>query len=296
MPVDVKRNRSYRVVPGDDLDALAEAAGSDADAVLLDLEDSIPPDDESKERARERVVAGLTEHLSDADQYTTVRVNGLDTKWGVCDIETLATAPTPPDSVSLPKVRSATEPQLVADLLSGVDSSVRVVAIVEEAAAVFNVHDIARSTPRLDALVFGSVDFRRSAGMPAVFSRDSDIDTAAQKYVPRVLLSLAASAAGVAAVDGGYYFTDDLQGLREDTLAARTLGFDGKAAATAEHVAVINDALGPTERELRAARRVVRAFEDAADVAKLELDGVVVERSHYEQQKALLERAGDIDD
>jgi citrate lyase subunit beta/citryl-CoA lyase len=293
MPVDATRHRSYRVVPGDDADGMAAAAESAADAVLLDLEDSIPPD--HKGQAREQVVAGLAEYRPDDAPYTTVRVNGLDTEWGVRDIESLATATDPPDSVCLPKVRSATEPQLVAEMLSAVGSPVRVVAIVETAAAVFAVHDIARSTPRLDALIFGSVDFRRSAGMPATFSGEGDIDTGAQKFVPRVLCSMAASAAGIAAVDGGYYRTDDLAGLREDARTARTLGFDGKAASTAEHVAVLNEAFAPTDRELREAREVVRAFEEAGDVARLELDGVVVERSHYEQQRALLERADELD-
>lgn len=295
MSLAVKQNRSYRVASGDDPDAVAEAAGSDADAVLLDLEDSVPLDAESKGRARERVSESLESDFADTTQYTTVRINGLGSEWAVRDIRALAAARPGPDSVCLPKVRSSTEPRLVAELLSQVDSSMGVIVIVEHATAVFNLQDIVRSTPRLDALIFGSVDYRRSVGMPVAVSRESNVDTAAQKYVPRVLVSTAASAAGVAAVDGGYYRTDDPDGLRADALTARNLGFDGKAASTAGHVSILNETFGPSEQELDEARRIVEAFDEAGDVAKLEVDGVIVERSHYEQQRALLERAAETD-
>ena len=288
MTADMQLNRSYRVVPGNDWEAITEAAETETDAVFLDLEDGVPPSE--KDQARRQTISSLSEWFIDGNQYTTVRINSLDTPRGMNDIRTLATASATPDSVCIPKVRGSTELQLVSDLLSSLGTSVRIVAIIEKAAAVFNIYDIAHSTPRLDALIFGSVDFRRSADMPATFSNDSRIDTAAQTHVPRVLLSLAASTAGIAAVDGGYYIEDDIGGLREDAHTARSLGFDGKAATTPEQVPIINDAFGPTDQELAEARKIVQAFREAGDVAKLNVDGVVVEQSHLKQQKNLLRK------
>ena len=87
--------------------------------------------------------------------------------------------------------------------------------------------------------------------MPATYSGRDKIDIDAQKYLPRVLVSLAASAAGIAAVDGGYYFVDDLEGLRADAETARTLGFDGKATLSTDHVDVINSVFGPVTKSYR---------------------------------------------
>jgi len=293
MPPRTNAIRSYLVVSGNDPEEMTGASASATDAVFVDLEDSIPPGE--KEETRTRAVDAIEEHWATDGQYLTVRVNGLDTKWGIDDITTLAAADTPPDSIVVPKIGSAGEVRIVAETIREVAGTpmMKIIANLETATACLNAGAIA-SAPLVEAVIFGSVDFRRSMGMPTTFSKAFELSEQSklQKYFPRYMTSLAASAAGIAAIGGGYYFVDDLEGARADAEAVRSLGFDGKAASVPSHVEIINDVFTPTPEEIEEAVRLVEAFEAAGpDTNKVEVDGVTIERSHYESQQAVLERA-----
>jgi len=293
MTLRMKTNRSYLVVSGNDEEEMAEARVSAADAVFIDLEDSIPP--QEKAETLTQVVEAIDDRWTDDEQYLTVRVNGLDTKWGVDDITTLAGAETPPDSIVVPKIGSADEIHIVADTIreAAETSPTRIIANLETATACLNAGAIANA-PLVEAVIFGSVDFRRSMGIPTTFSKAHETSEQAklQKYLPRYMASMAASSAGIAAIGGGYYFVDDLDGARADAEAIRSLGFDGKAASVPSQVEIINEVFTPDAEAVEEAKRVVEAFEAAGpDTYKVEIDSVTIEGSHYASQKAVLERA-----
>jgi len=281
--------RSLLFVPGDDEDRLADARASAADGLILDLEDTVGP--AAKDRARADTVE--TVRRWDDGKRCLVRLNGLDTPHGIEDVEAFVRADVQPDAVLVPDVRDGTELEIVADAFETGGFDVPLVGLVERPEAVLSAHRIARSTPRLTALAFGSIDFQTNTGM-------SVLDPGTDVYPPTYVVSMAASAAGLAAYDTVVLDLDDETRLREEADTARMLGYNGKAAVAPEQVEVINEAFTPSEAEVSRARRLVEAFETAGEgVGLIEFEGTLVDKPVVDQQRDLLARAravGESDD
>lgn len=273
--------RSLLFVPGDDGDRLAAARASAADGLILDLEDTVGP--AAKERARADTVEVVRRW--DDGKRCLVRINGLDTPHGIEDVEAFVDAGVRPDAVLVPDVRDGTELGIVADAFDTGGLEVPLVGLVERPEAVLSAHRVARSTSRLAALAFGSVDFRTNMGM-------SVLDPGTDVYPPRYVVAMAASAAGLGAIDTVVLDLEDEARLREEAATARMLGYDGKAAVAPEQVEVINEVFTPSEAEVSRARRLVEAFEAAGeDVGLIEFEGTLVDEPVVEQQRDLLQRA-----
>jgi citrate lyase beta subunit len=274
--------RSLLFVPGDDEERLDAARESAADGVILDLEDTVGP--AAKERAR----AATLETVRSWDDERTqcvVRINGLDTPHGIADAEAFAQASVRPGAVLVPDVRNGTELEIVTDAFEAASIDVPLVALIERPEAVLSAHRIARSTPRLSGLVFGSIDFQTNMGM-AVLDPETDL------YVPRYVIAMAASAAGIGAIDTVMLDTGNESRLREEATTARMLGYDGKAAMTPEQAAIINEAFTPSESTVARARRLVEAFESAGeDTGLIEFEGTLVDKPVADQQRDLLAQA-----
>lgn len=260
--------RSYLYAPGNNPKLLEKVYGAGAGAVVLDLEDAVPPAE--KERARELVAAAIR-------PGAVVRVNGLDT--GLCEDDVRAVAPRGPAALRLPKCESAEGVRQVAAWLEGTD--VRLECAVETAAGVLAARELAAAHPRVRALSFGSVDFALDVG--AAPTRDGR-----ESLHARCHLVLASRAAGIGPpIDSVYPWLDDPEGLAASAREARTLGFGGKSAIHPSQLAAIHEAFAPTEAELERAQRVVEAFEAAlargTGALRLEdgtfVDGPVVERA-----------------
>lgn len=278
--------RSLLFVPGDDEDRLAAARASAADGLVLDLEDTVGP--AAKDGARADTVETVR-RWDDERTRCLVRINGLDTPHGIEDVEAFVDAEVTPDAVLVPDVRDGTALEIVADAFGTAGLEVPLVGLVERPEAVLAARSIGRSTPRLTALAFGSIDFQTNMGMPV-------LDPGTDVYPPRYVVAMAAGAAGIAAYDTVVLDLDDEERLREEAVTARTLGYDGKAAVAPEQVEVINEVFTPSEEEVSRARRLIEAFESAGEGTGLvEFEGTLVDKPVVDQQRTLLARARAVD-
>lgn len=271
--------RSLLFVPGSDAESVAAAESAGADAVVIDLEDGVAPAD--KDAARVRAIDALANWS--ADVPVGVRVNGIDTTRGIADIRAVVAADTHPAFLAVPDVRGPGDLTLVAEALDGTD--IDLLPLIERPSAVFAVHDIAHVTPRVFGLLFAAIDLQRNLGMSVL--GESDLS------VPRALVSMAASAAGLLAFDKPL-LVDDEDRLAREVERARELGYDGKLAVTPEQAARINEVFTPSEAELDEARRIIESFE-AADTGLVKVNGTFVDKPVIDQLRDRIALADAVD-
>ncbi|MFO1302196.1 MAG: CoA ester lyase [Burkholderiales bacterium] len=284
--------RSLLFVPGHDERKLGKGLDAGADALILDLEDAVP--EGGKARAREVTAAFVRAHRTRLSLF--VRINALSTPHARDDLAAIAGAQ--PFGVMLPKCESGRDvARLSAQLASlererGVpEGSVRVLPIVTEtAASMFELGSYAREAgPRLWGMLWGGEDLATDLGASA-----NRVDG---RYTPpfelaRSLCLFGAAAARVVAVDAVYPDFRDLDGLREEAVAAAATGFGAKAAIHPAQVPIVNEAFTPTDAALQHARAVVEAFTAQPDAGAVNLDGRMLDRPHLRAAQRLLERAG----
>lgn len=269
--------RSLLFIPGNNPAMLQKGGLFEADAVILDLEDSVAIGE--KDAARFLVAQSLL-HLDYGKSEKVVRVNGLDS-FGGEDIKMIV--PCRPDTLLVPKVQSASDIYAVVEQIAAAEKKdqekIKIIALIETPQGLAASQAIASSHARVAALAFGAEDYTAATG--AQRTKDgAEISTA------RMLLVNAAAAAGIQAVDTPYTDTNDEDGLRRDALFARQLGFKGKLAINPRQIDVINDVFSPSPKELDWAARVIgairRAEAEGAGVASLDgkmVDAPVVNRA-----------------
>ena len=271
------RLRSLLFVPGDRPDRFAKAAASGADAVILDLEDSVVPD--AKPGAREAVARAVAEGLEAA---VLVRVNPLGTAECQADLEALVGLA--PAGVLLPKAEG---PDDVAALHDALGAPVLPIA-TETPRGVFALGNYASVADRLLGLTWGAEDLPAAIGASA--SRDGKGALLPPYQMVRSLALFAAHAAGVAAVETVFPRLEDEAGLERTVAEARRDGFTGMMAVHPKQVAAINAGFTPDEAELAHARAVVAAFAAEPGAGVLRLDGKMIDRPHLLQAERVLER------
>jgi citrate lyase subunit beta/citryl-CoA lyase len=274
---------------------IATAAASAADVVVLDLEDSVPP--QRKTVARNNAVRGLLE-LDWGRKTRAVRINAHDTEWAHGDVIDLVTqAGGALDVLVLPKVKQPRDVWWVETLLDQLElrlqrrTPVGLAVLIEEVEAVQNIDAIARSTPRLEALILGTGDLARSQGARPSVGGSSDGDL---WVYPKTRVLFAARAAGLEAIDGPYSGRiDDLDGFRSEALRANTLGFTGKWAIHPAQISVANEVYSPTAAEIQHARRLIDAYNQALarGTGAVQLHGEMVDEAHARAALYLLARA-----
>lgn len=282
--------RSLLFVPGDSAKKLGKALLSGADALIVDLEDSVAA--EQKGAARLTALAFLREQRGEAGRpLLYVRINGFDSGLSESDLDALMTAA--PDGIMLPKAGGGADVALldsrlaVREALHGVpDGATRIFAIsTETPAAIFGLGSYCGASPRLAGLAWGAEDL--SAAIGALAAREDGAWTAPFRLV-RSLCLFGAAAAGVAAIDTVHTDIRDLDGLRRECEAAARDGFSGKLAVHPAQVPVINDAFTPSPERIAHAERVVAAFAAGAGVTTL--DGLMLDRPHLRAAERLLDR------
>lgn len=295
MPV----RRTELTCPGHSLKMMAKAAASDADEVILDLEDACAVS--QKVDARAQVIEALRTLDFTQGKVRAYRVNGVDTPWCYRDvIDVLEAVGDKVDVVVVPKVRSAADVQFVDTLVTQVERArhlpvgrVKLEVLLETAAAVLQAEAIARSSKRLASLIFGVADYAGDVG-----ARDFRANQDALFYYPRAQLLAAARAAGVDAIDSVTVQFKDLGQVDADARHAAQLGFDGKWAIHPAQVPVINRVFTPTAEEIARARKLVAAYARAdadAGLGAIDVDGEMVDAASLvlERKKlAVAERLG----
>jgi citrate lyase subunit beta/citryl-CoA lyase len=272
--------RSLLFVPGDRPDRMAKALAAGADALILDLEDSVAP--AAKPEARRAVAAFLA---ANETSRLWVRVNPLD--GGEAEKDLAAILPAHPHGIVLPKAEGgASVNELARRLAERGNATTRILAIATETpAAIFQLGSYG-GAKRLAGLTWGAEDLPTAIG--AATSREEDGRYTPPYELARSLCLFGAAAAGVAPIETVYPAFRDLDGLAAYAARARRDGFRGMMAIHPAQVPVINAAFTPTSAELDHARAVVAAFDASPEAGALSLDGKMIDRPHLVQAKRLL--------
>jgi len=311
-------HRSELAVPGSNLKMLDKAPGLGADVVMLDLEDAVAPDD--KAQARLNAIAAL----SDGDWAGTsvsLRINGLDTHWCYRDIiDVVEQAGSALDTITIPKVGSVADVELVATLLTqleeavGLPHRIGISILIETAEGMSRVEEIARACPdRLEALVFGVADYAASiqsqttsiGGVDANYAVLTHDASAAERdrhwgdqwHYPLARIAVACRAAGLRPIDGPYGDFTDPDGYVAAARRAAILGYEGKWAIHPSQIALANEVFTPDERIVERTRRIIEAMEEAArdGSGAVALDGRLVDAASIRMAENLLAKLEQIE-
>jgi citrate lyase subunit beta/citryl-CoA lyase len=284
-------SRSFLFVPADSERKLKKSQKSGADALILDLEDSVAASE--KPRARSLAI----EFLSDrADTPVWVRINPLDTENALADLREII--PAAPFGIVLPKPTGARDSVQLGKLLdvleqeSGIaEGTTRIMPIAtERPAALFHMHEYTGASSRLAALTWGAEDL--SAALGASNNRDSSGNWLPPYELARSLCLFAAAAAEVAAIDTIFADFSDDDALSKYASGARRDGFSGMLAIHPAQVGIINRAFTPDADELERAMRIVSMFEANPDAGVIAFDGEMLDRPHLLQARKIITMAG----
>jgi malyl-CoA/(S)-citramalyl-CoA lyase len=252
-------------------------AASAADVINLDLEDSVAPSD--KDSARANVIAAI----SDVDwgtKYLSVRINGLDTPYWYKDVvDLLEQAGDRLDQIMIPKVGCAADIYAVDALVTAIEAAkgrakrISFEVIIESAAGIANVDEIAASSPRLQAMSLGAADFAASMGMQTTgiggtqenyyMIRDGQQHWSDPWHWAQAAIVAACRSNGVLPVDGPFGDFSDDEGFRAQARRSATLGMVGKWAIHPKQIAIANEVFTPSQAAVAEAREILAAMADA---------------------------------
>jgi len=293
--------RSLLFVPGDSERKQAKAVDCGADALLLDLEDSVAA--AQLPAARQRVRELLTARPDRSQQQLWVRVNALSS--GILLQDLVAVFSGVPDGIVLPKPSSPGEVAEVSNYLTALEaqagrdlgSTKLLVIATETPQALLTLSSYGQVLPagemsrqRLAGLTWGSEDLSAAMGITHKTDRQGSLTFTFQ--LARSLCVVTAAALGVQAIDGVYLDFRDVEGLKRDIESARRDGFTGKLAIHPDQVAPINDAFIPGPAEVEWAQRIVAAFSESPAAGVMSLDGKMIDKPHLLQARRVLELAG----
>ena len=271
------RVRSVLYLPAPNARAIEKARTLECDVAVLDLEDAVAP--EAKAAARDAAVAAVRD--GGFGPRLGVRINALDTDWGLDDLAAMKAAGA--TLVVAPKVET---PEAVHALSHGLARGCALWAMIETPRALLALTDIASADGALDGLMLGVNDLAKTLGTGASPDREP--------FKPWLAMLVAAARTnGLLALDGVFNRIEDADGLAAEAAQGRMYGFDGKSLIHPSQIAAANAAFSPSEAEIAHARAVVAAFAapEAQGQGAIRVGGAMVERLHLEQAKALLARA-----
>ena len=277
----IRPRRSVLYMPGSNARALEKAKTLPADGVILDLEDAVAPD--AKAAARDQVAAAVKAGGFGAREVF-IRTNGFDTPWFSDDLTAAAAAA--PDAILIPKISTGEQLQLIAQRLLSMHSNrkVRIWAMIETPAAIFNVREIAAAATdaetRLTGFVLGTNDLAKETRARILPGRAPMLPWLATCL-------LAAREYGIDVLDGVFNDISDTQGFAEECAQARDMGFDGKTLIHPNQIEPCNAAFSPGADEVAAARKMIAAFDLAENKDKgvVQIDGRMVERMHADMAR-----------
>lgn len=284
--------RSLIFVPGNRANMLERALGFDADIIMVDLEDSVPP----AERVPARGVAKeWVPKLRQAGKRVMVRANSLDT--GLTQDELAAVISDNLYGVSVGKTESVWDLQEIDRIISPLEAAaglepgqIKLIPWIESARAMVNVNAMATALPRIAAIAFGAEDFTNDMGIRRT-------DDGEEVYHARAAVAISARAAGIASLDSPYVAFRNPEGLKKDAGIARQMGYSGKFAIHPAQIETINDVFSPQPEDVAYARRVMAAWHEAEANGRgsLDLDGKMVDVPVVKRAQNLLALADEIE-
>ncbi len=277
-PAPVARpNRCQLFGPGSRPAIFEKMAGSAADVINIDLEDSVAPSD--KDSARQNVIQAIGD-VDWGNKTLSVRINGLDTPYWYRDVvDLLENASERLDQIMIPKVGNAADIYAVDALVSAIEAAkgrkkrIAFEVIIESAAGIAHVEEIAAASPRLQAMSLGAADFAASMGMATTGIGGTQegyyMLREGQKYWSdpwhwaQTAIVAACRTHGVLPVDGPFGDFSDDEGFRAQAMRSATLGMVGKWAIHPKQVALANEVFTPSEAAVQEAREILVAMEEA---------------------------------
>lgn len=281
--------RSWLFVPGDSEKKLSKGPMTGADALIIDLEDSVA-------KARRPMGRELTcEYLRSADRSLSqlyVRINPLDSDDALLDLAGIIGGK--PDGLILPKAETVEDSNRLSHYLDALEiangqklGDTRIFPIATETpGAMLTLDGYRKPNPRVSALSWGAEDL--SAAIGASTNEDEDGNLSAPYILARSLCLMAAHAAAVQAVDTVHTNFHDDDGLRQSSVRARRDGFSGKIAIHPNQVGIINDAFTPSVDEIEYAQAVIELFAANPDAGTLSLDGKMLDKPHLTQAQRVV--------
>lgn len=280
MTKEIRPRRSVLYMPGSNARAIEKARTLAVDAVILDLEDAVAP--EAKPAARDQVCAAVAEG-GFGSREVIIRVNAVDTPWGVSDI--VEAAKVKPDAVLVPKVNDAQTIQKADEMLTnaGAPDSTGIWIMMETPVAMLRAQDIAGAGGRLDCMVMGTNDLAKELHATQTDARVPMITSLA-------LCILAARAFQLTILDGVYNDIKNIDGFESVCQQGLEFGFDGKTLIHPTQIDLCNQIFSPDPQAVEEAYAVIEAFKEPEAQGKgvIKVDGRMVERLHLEQAEYLV--------
>ena len=307
-------NRCQLFGPGSRPAIFEKMAASAADVINLDLEDAVAPQD--KPQARKNIVEAVND-IDWGSKTLSVRINGLDTEYWYRDVvELLENCGERLDQIMIPKAGNARDIYAVDALVTAIERArgrkkrIGFEAIIETAAGVAHVEEIAAASPRMQALSLGAADYAASMGMATTgiggtqanyyMLEDTRPDGGARAvhwsdpwHYPTVAIVAACRTHGLLPVDGPFGDFSDDEGFRAQARRAATLGMVGKWAIHPKQIALANEVFTPSEEMLAQARRIIEAMEkaQAEGAGAVTLDGKLIDIASIRQAQVIVRQA-----
>jgi len=292
-------------VPGSNQRMIQKSAESPTDVICLDLEDAVAPD--QKVEARSNVIQAL-QHLDFGLRTRMVRINALDTPYAYRDvIEVVEACWQTLDLIMLPKTTSALDVLFIDTLLKQIEAnihstrSIGIESQIETAAGFMNLREIAQSSSRLEALIFGPGDYAASMRMPlsniGVADEFDALYPGHRWHAAMHSIVAAARANGLRCMDGPYADYQDKAGIERASNIARALGFDGKQCIHPNQLALVTRIFSPPPAEVEWARDVVTAYQQstAAGRGAFSYKGKMIDAANIRMAETILQRQNSID-
>ncbi len=316
LPRRQRLQRSELAVPATSERFFEKAANGPADVIFLDLEDAVA--DRFKEEARAKAIAAIN-GIDWGNKAIAIRVNGLDTEWGLRDIIEVVTACPRLDLVLLPKAGTAFDVQFVAQILTSIEREKQrekqtgIEVLIETSQGVAHAEEIAAASDRLEAMIFGigdyTVDMRTNDFVFGTPSERYSVLTAPdaqgarhrhwndQWHFALARIANACRAHGVRAIDGPFTDYGDAEGYRASATRSVALGFEGKWAIHPTQVAIANEVYSPSADQLAWATRIMTLLGTAASSGNGAIGekGVLIDLAHAKLAKSINQRQAQID-
>lgn len=279
---DFRPRRSCLYMPGANMRALEKAKTLPADTLLLDLEDAVAPDAKAEARA---AVAGAVQDGGYGSREIIIRINGLDTEWGLDDLKAAVEAG--PDGILAPKVIDGGDIDRLDDALSraGAPGDFQLWVMIEMPKAILNIQDIAEAVgrTRLSAFVMGTNDLAKE------YRAQATPDRVAFQHALGATMA-AARAYDLLAIDGVFNDIKNEDGLKAECEQGRILGFDGKTLIHPSQIEICNTVFSPDPADVEQAKAVIDAFADPENAGKgvLKVNGKMTELLHLEEARRLV--------
>lgn len=298
----MKPRRSILSVPGHIEKMHIKAAASNADVIMLDMEDSVPVN--SKETARQTVIESLKK-IDWKDKTVTVRINSLDTPYAYLDLLRAAEeAGERLDAIVIPKVEHPGDIHFASRMLDGIElnkgfkNRIKIEASIETAGGMERVSEIAGSSDRIVTLVFGIADYSASIGARLISisghgEKEEEIYPGHRWHYALSRMVMAAKSNGLLAIDAPFGNYSDAEGLMKSARMAGALGCDGKWAIHPSQIDIINEVLSPSKEDIERALLIIKAQEEAESSGRgaVAVEGRMVDRATLRMALNLREQA-----